>query len=211
MIAFIFDRDGVILDSEKANLNSGVNAFKALGINLTEEEKKHIIARYPDDYIKYYQDKYEFSYEKFRELQILEYYELLKITPIFYNTINFIKTLKQKKIKLALTTSSNIISTEKVLIRTGLEDIFDVIVTYEDCSKRKPDPEPYLITAEKLGIDPFYCVVVEDSEIGLISAKKAGMRCIIIPNEYTKDQDFKKADLVVDSAEGIDTHPFFNS
>ena len=81
--------------------------------------------------------------------------------------------------------------------------MFDALVTKEMCSKRKPDPQPYLITAEELHVLPDECVVIEDSWVGLIAAKAAGMKCIVIPNNYTKDNDFSSADLIVKSAKEI--------
>jgi len=111
---------------------------------------------------------------------------------------------EKKKIPLALTTSSKIESTMQVLQRAGLENTFEVIVTYEDYQRRKPDPESYLLTAKKLNLQPKDCVVIEDSYVGLCAAKSAGMKCIVIPNKYTKDQDFSKADLIVETADKID-------
>ena len=80
-----------------------------------------------------------------------------------------------------------------------MENIFDVIVTFEDCEKRKPHPESYLITAKKLNLNPDDCIVIEDSPVGIESAKKAGMKCIAVLNKYTKKQDLSKADIIIDS------------
>lgn len=82
--------------------------------------------------------------------------------------------------------------------------MFNVIVTHEDCESLKPDPEPDALTANKLGIEPKYCVAIEDTALGVESAKGAGMKCIVIPNEHTKHQDFSSADTVVKSASEIE-------
>ena len=203
MKAVIFDRDGVILDSESTNVNSAVKAFKELGITIKEEEKDWIVGRHPDDYKKFFLKKYNFSYEDFKRIQEKFYYELLDSTPLFEKTISLIKKLHNNNIPLALTTSSGKKSTLQVLQKADLENIFDVIVTFEDYEKRKPDPESYLITAKKLNLSPEECIVIEDSSVGLEAAKNAGMRCIALPNKYTKNQDFSKADLVVGPQEKI--------
>ncbi|MBI2130092.1 HAD family phosphatase [Candidatus Woesearchaeota archaeon] len=201
--AVIFDRDGVILDSESANIKSAVEAFNELGISIKEEEKDRIAGRHPNDYKKFFLEKYDFSYEEFRKIQRKTYYELLESTPFFVKTISLIKKLHELKIPIALTTSSNLKSTLQVLKKADLENIFDVIVTFEDYKKRKPNPESYEITAKKLDLNPKDCVVIEDSSVGVEAAKNAGMKCIAIPNKYTERQDFSKADLVVDSADKI--------
>jgi beta-phosphoglucomutase-like phosphatase (HAD superfamily) len=61
----------------------------------------------------------------------------------------------------------------------------------------KPSPEIYLLAAEKIGVSPGQCVAIEDTCHGLQAAKTAGMACIVTPSEYTRDQDFRDADLVV--------------
>jgi HAD superfamily hydrolase (TIGR01509 family) len=62
---------------------------------------------------------------------------------------------------------------------------------------KKPAPDVYLLAAQRLGIDPVDCVVVEDSRNGLLAARAAGMKCIITCNELTRGEDFREADLVL--------------
>lgn len=64
--------------------------------------------------------------------------------------------------------------------------------------KKKPAPDIYLLAAERLGVNPARCVVVEDSRIGLLAAKAAGMRCVVTTSSYTADEDFALADAVFD-------------
>lgn len=203
MEAVIFDRDGVILDSESININSAVKAFKELGIAIKEEEKEWVVGRHPDDYKKQFLEKYDFSYEEFRKIQRKTYYELLESIPLFKKAISLIKKLHKLKIPLALTTSSKLKSTLQILDKADLSGVFDVIVTFEDYEKRKPHPQSYLVTAKKLNVNPNGCIVIEDSSVGVESAKNAGMKCIAILHEYNRKQDFSKADIVVDSADKI--------
>ena len=130
MKAVIFDRDGVIVDSEATNVNAGVKAFEKLGIEIKEEEKKWIVGRHPSTYIKLFQEKYDFSHEEFTKIQKKLYYELLEFTPLFDETISLIKKLHEMKIILALTTASDKTSTLQVLKRTVLENVFDAIPFY---------------------------------------------------------------------------------
>jgi len=64
--------------------------------------------------------------------------------------------------------------------------------------KKKPDPAIYKLAAEKLEVDPARCVVIEDSRIGLLAARAAGMRCVITESSYTAGENFDIADVVFD-------------
>jgi sugar-phosphatase len=87
-----------------------------------------------------------------------------------------------------------------VLERLGIADRFRVVVTGADVAHGKPHPEPYLVTAARLGVPPANCVVFEDATVGVLAAKAAGMRCIAVPNpEATQTQDLSTADLILSS------------
>ena len=77
------------------------------------------------------------------------------------------------------------------------EGLFDAIVAAEGSPKAKPDPEPYLLAAEKLGVEPENCVVVENAPLGVEAAKAAGMRCIAITSTLPASY-LKEADVVID-------------
>ncbi len=203
MKAVIFDRDGVIINSEFANVDSSTEAFKQLGIEITKKEKEMIVGRHAEDYAKIFLKKYTFSPEKFKELHNKFYRELIETTPFFDKTISLIKRLHKSNITLALTTSADKEGTLKILARGNLINFFKIIVTDGDYANRKPSPEPYLVTAKKLNLDPKDCIVIEDSEVGVESAKAAGMKCIALPNDYSKNQNFSKADIILDSADKI--------
>ena len=70
-------------------------------------------------------------------------------------------------------------------------------------------PEIYLKTAKKLNTNPEQCLVLEDTETGINAAKNAGMKCLAVPNQYTRNQNFSKADLIVDSLERINIKTLF--
>lgn len=101
--------------------------------------------------------------------------------------------------RLAITSSAVRESIEDVLIRFGLREFFELIVDGSEVQRGKPDPEAYLLTAAKLGVDPASCVVFEDSTVGVHAAKAAGMVCIAVRNPRAQiRQDLDAADVVVD-------------
>jgi HAD superfamily hydrolase (TIGR01509 family) len=75
---------------------------------------------------------------------------------------------------------------------------FEVVVTADEAPVRKPDPSAHLLAVERLGLVPAQAPAIEDSLNGLRAAKSAGLACVIVTNDYTRDQDFGAADLVLD-------------
>jgi len=194
--AVIFDRDGVLLDSEYANLEATNLALQLQNVFFDEDDKKEVVAMHPDEYTQHFVDKYSINSDKFKEDQYKFYLDIYEKTPFIPGMIELIKFL-EGKYKLAITTSSNLETTKQFIKRAGIEEAFDKVITNEFYNRKKPFPDPYIVTAEKLEVKPSECVVIEDSEIGVMAAKKAGMICLAKPNEYTKEHDFSLADKVV--------------
>ena len=103
--------------------------------------------------------------------------------------------------KLAVCSTSNERSVQLIvdrLIGQGGIRKFNGIFAGDMVPRKKPDPAVYLLAKEKLGVSEAECVVIEDSRIGLLAAKAAGMRCVITKSAYTENEDFKEADCIVD-------------
>jgi HAD superfamily hydrolase (TIGR01509 family) len=83
--------------------------------------------------------------------------------------------------------------------RTGFMKYFRFAVMSGDYSHSKPHPEPYLLALERSGFRAEECLVVEDSARGLAAAKAAGIRCVVVPNEFTRNSDFTGAYRVLGS------------
>ena len=114
--------------------------------------------------------------------------------------VELIAALRERCATLAITSSAVRSSIEAILVRLGLREAFSLIVDGSEVTHGKPDPQAYLVTARKLGVAPETCVVVEDSEVGVLSAKRAGMFCIAVRNPNAQlRQDLSAADLVVQS------------
>ncbi len=202
--AIIFDRDGVIIDTDSAIADSMLYGLRALGINATEKDVPLMAGKSIDTIKEYLLSKWDFNFDEFRNIQRKYYYDNIDNVPFFTDVIEYIKRLHSEGKAIALTTSAAREGTLLLLGKVDLLSAFKVIVVKEDCTKHKPDPEPYLLTAQKLGLKPEDCVVIEDSETGVKAAKSANMYCIAIPNSHTKDQDFSSADAVVKSISEID-------
>lgn len=119
--------------------------------------------------------------------------------------VETIRALQARGETLAITSSAVRSSIETILERLGLRDAFPLIVDGSEVVNGKPDPEAYLVTARKLGVQPAECVVFEDSYVGVVAAKRAGMYCIGVRNPRAQTrQDLSAADVVVDRMTAVD-------
>lgn len=122
------------------------------------------------------------------------------VLPAMPGAVEAVTMLAEAGYPLAITTSGIREYIDLVLARLGIADRFRLIVTGADVTHGKPDPEPYQVTAARLGIAPAACVVFEDAAIGVASAKAAGMHCIAVRNpDAETPQDLSPADLVLSS------------
>ncbi|HEX8152534.1 MAG TPA: HAD family phosphatase [Thermoanaerobaculia bacterium] len=116
-----------------------------------------------------------------------------------------VRALHAKGLALAVASSSVAASIEAILRRTSLRELFAAIVDGSQVQRGKPDPEAYLVTARVLGVEPGQCIVFEDSHVGVIAAKRAGMYTIGVRNPNAGElQDLSAADIVLSSMSEVD-------
>lgn len=206
--AVIFDMDGLIVDSEPIQ-------SKGFELLLREYNKKPIyhangliqIVGIPDNSV---QMKIKYNIDE--KIEIIKqkrqrfYQKVLKSKVIkSMPGLNYLlKFLKQNNFKIAVATSSFFEDINVIFSKLKLFPYFDVLVSCEDVVKKKPAPDIYLKAAKRLNIKPAECLVLEDSETGVSAGKNAGMKVIAVPNKFTKNHDFSKADLIVKSLNNID-------
>ena len=114
-----------------------------------------------------------------------------------------VRALHAAGLRLAVASSSWRENIHTVLDAAGLAHCFAVLTGKEDVRRHKPHPEPYLRTARALAVPPAACTVVEDSDIGIEAARRAGMRCIAIPNSLPPEQ-LAAADAILPSLDSPD-------
>ena len=181
---FIFDFDGVIVDSVSLLYNAYFDFLNEFGIKGNKEECKLLNGPKLSEIISFLKNKYHLQED---EKELLEIYQN-KISSI-YNNIklnegieNILEWLKKKNIKIALASSSKKEEILSVLKRYDIEQYFDFIITGDDIKEAKPSPEIYNTVRTKYPNCEFY--VIEDSENGLKSANSAGLKTIFYnPND----------------------------
>ncbi|MHB1108561.1 MAG: beta-phosphoglucomutase [Lutibacter sp.] len=180
-IAFIFDLDGVIVDTAKYHYLAWRNLANALGFDFTEAQNELLkgVSRIQSLEILLSIGNVNLSEEKKQTLllqknkEYLEYVNKMTSEEILPGVNDLLNFLEINDIKFALGSASK--NAPLILEKVGLLNRFTAIVDGNDVSKAKPDPEVFLIGAKKLGINPENCVVVEDAIAGVQAANAAKM------------------------------------
>lgn len=208
--AVIFDMDGVIIDSEPIHIQQNYEIFKEMGKELSKEVNYTLIGT-----------NSKFKWEKLKRIYDLPYTvdDLIKLDRDFYfkhlvkakddlNPIEgvreLIANLSNNGLKLALASSSPVDVIKIVLEAFNIEKYFSEIVSGDFVKKSKPEPDIFIYAADKIKSDYKDCIVVEDSNNGIIAAKAAKMRAIGFKNPSSYNQDLSAADLVVNSFSELD-------
>jgi beta-phosphoglucomutase len=208
--ACIFDLDGVIVDTAHYHFLAWQRLGKELGVDLTEKENERLkgVSRMQSLQIILDLGKVNISKDRKESLAdrknewFVEYVEAMKPTEIFPGVAKLISAIRKKGIKVALASSSK--NAPRVIELLGIAKLFDALVDGSMIIDTKPDPEIFLLAAQKLNIKPEHCVVFEDAEAGVEAAIRAGMKCVGVGSAailgkankiVTKTADFKVEEL----------------
>ncbi len=199
--AVIFDMDGVIVDSELhwkklegfflQSLVQGWNAeaqSKIIGLSV-HDLYSLLVTQYGLD-----RPQAEF-FELYNGMAREIYRQHASLLPGF---LDLLTALQEAQVPLALASSSPMDWIRMALDRFSLHEAFSVVVSADELNgEGKPSPAIYLLTAQRLGVAPERCAVIEDSKNGVLSAKRAGMYCIGFQNGFNEEQDLSAADVLV--------------
>ena len=205
--AVLFDMDGVLVDSEPVIEAAAIAALKEYGVYARPEDFSPFVGAGDGRYIGGVAEKYGLPYKDGMKERLYEiYFQMLEDNPgVFEGAVPLLESLEKKGYILALASSADRIKVEANLKTARIpESCFSVITAGEDVSEKKPSPEIYLKTAEKLGVPPGECAVVEDALNGVKAAKSAGMPCIGISTSFS-DGELKGAgaDYVCGDISGV--------
>jgi HAD superfamily hydrolase (TIGR01509 family) len=193
--AILWDNDGVLVDTEELYYRATREALAELGVELG-------VADFVELSLRRGQSCFDLALERGDDPERIDatrfrrnarYEELLGAgVPLIDGVAEALRALRGLA-RMAVVTSTRPEHFALVHARTGIRDAFELVLTKGDYARSKPDPEPYLVAAARLGVTPADCLVVEDSERGLAAATRAGMRCVVIPRGLTAGGDFASA------------------
>src|SRR5687768_13664166 len=208
MKSFIFDMDGVIVDSELHWKSLEGYFLQSLVPGWTSADQDKIIGLSVHDLYRLLTSDYGLRYDKKEFLDLYHamareiYAGKASLLPGFLDVLSW---LHKKQIRIALASSSPRPWIEMVLDKFDLQTAFEVVVSADELQgEGKPSPAIYMLTAQKLGIEPECCVVIEDSEKGVLSSKRAGMYCIGFRNGFNDEQDLSAADMLITGFNQLD-------
>lgn len=223
--AVIFDCDGTLVDSEQAHFLGWQHALQKRGGNLTSDDYVSLAGKSAETNAEYLARKMgqDCAIEILKDKQ--EYYHVLqnKRLPPIEATVNFLRRLAKEKtrlgIRLGVASAANKAEIVLNLKHLDIEHLLDIVISGKDDldeyfdveGTNKPKPYVYLHTAKLLGIYPSQCIVVEDSYSGICAGVDAGCFTIAIPNKFTEQHDFSRADLKVNSLEGLGFEDFLKN
>lgn len=202
--AAIFDMDGLLIDSEPLWQEAEKKIFSGVGIELTTAMCEQTMGLRIDEVVQHW---YEFRPWKNKDLKELEdevvneVDRLIRLKGQPMPGVDHILSFFQKKgLKLAVASSAYLRLIETVLEKFAIRNVFEVVHSAEFEAQGKPHPAIYTSTAKFLNIDPKNCIAFEDSYNGLLSAKKANMRTVAVPDpKHFDDRRFIIADLKINS------------
>lgn len=188
----LFDMDGVLVDSEPFIAKAAILMFEELGVKAKPEDFHPFVGTGENRYIGGVAEKYGISVDiqvvKARTYEIFGVIARNNLVPL-PGAGEFISRCRNKGLKMALATSADRVKMVVNLTEIGLPpETFNSIITGEDVINKKPFPDIYIKAAERLGLKPQECLVVEDAVSGIRSGRSAGCRCLAVTTSFRADE-----------------------
>jgi HAD superfamily hydrolase (TIGR01509 family) len=204
--AILWDNDGVLVDTESLYFQATREILATVGVELPERT-------YVQLFLVEGRGAWHLARERGLSAQAVaeltakrnaRYSELLSRTDVLLGGVAEALSRIGRRYRMAIVTSSTGEHFHVVHRQTGLLPHFEFSLTREHYVKSKPDPEPYLLAVERLRLPKERCLVVEDSERGLLAAKAAGLTCWVVPRGLSRHGSFALADRVLDGIAAVE-------
>ena len=210
---YIFDLDGVIVDTAKYHYNSWRRLANKLGFDITEEQNENLKGVSRKESLEYilsigelsFPDKEKMKLTELKNSWYVESISHMNDSELLPGALNLLKEIEDKNLGISLGSASK--NSERILKSTGIFDMFDAIIDGTKTTESKPHPQVFLMGAEALNLKPEECVVFEDSINGVKAANTGGFISIGVGKADTlKHADFVLPDLEDCTVEKIEKH-----
>jgi beta-phosphoglucomutase family hydrolase len=203
--AVLWDLDGVIADTGDYHYRAWKQVFGERGVDFRKEDFMKFFGRRHDTIIRFAlgdtltpEDFASLTERKQRIYRDLVSRDIVALP----GALELIRALNASGIKTAIASSAPVANIDIIIQGLGIADCFQAVASGPEVPESKPDPEIFLLAAEKLGVGPAGCVVMEDAIAGVTAAKRAGMKCVAVTNSHPAGE-LRQADLVVDTLAAI--------
>ena len=206
--AVLWDLDGTLVDSAEFHWLSWRDTMAAEGVSLTYQQFLDTFGQKNDQILPGWLGAAA-SLERIRavgEAKEAEYRRLAQqhgLTAL-PGAADWIRRLRGEGWRQAIASSAPRQNIEVMLRALGVDAAFDAIVSAEDVTRGKPDPQVFLAAAARVGLPPGRCVVVEDAAAGVEAARRAGIRCIGVNQRVVLDADLAASSLLELPADAFD-------
>jgi HAD superfamily hydrolase (TIGR01509 family) len=201
--ALIFDFDGLILETEQPEYQSWCEIYEAYDCQLLAETWTQLIGL-PWDAISFNPYQYleaqlgqPVDRPAIRVRRRQRYQELVEAQVLLPGVEAWIREAQQLGLKLGVASNSARLWVMEHLERLQVASAFACVSGREDVERGKPDPAIYLTTLHRLGVRAEAAIALEDSPTGVVAAKAAGLFCVAVPSQLTKEFAFPDADLLL--------------
>jgi HAD superfamily hydrolase (TIGR01509 family) len=183
--AFLFDFDGTVADTMPAHLDAWNKALKVHNLTLSREQHLEWAGRPTRQILQLLNEKHGTGIEPdaFMRAKEVDYLASISQVRAIASVVSIIEHYTGK-IPMAVVSGSRRKPVELTLTQLGLAKYFEVLVCAEDYVKGKPDPDCFLLAAAHLKVEPQECLVFEDASLGIEAAKRAGMACLRVTDQY---------------------------
>lgn len=212
MKAVIFDMDGVLVDSQPYHFKADIDTMAEYGVIKDQKFYESFAGTLTADRMRTLKEMFglDAPVEEMtikRENMILDIMGKEDIKPVL-GIPEFLRSIKEKGLTTAVASSSDYKLINLILDRLKIAQYFDSVTSGSDVKRGKPSPDVFLLAAERIGIEPAECLVVEDSENGVKAAKAAGMKALGYINPTSGKQDLSPADFITDDFKKISIDMF---
>jgi HAD superfamily hydrolase (TIGR01509 family) len=199
--AIFWDNDGVLVDTERLYFRATQHVLASVGIPLSREQyiELFLVQGKGAWHLAAEKGMHPNAIEDLRSKRNSLYSTLLSQEDLLIAGVREVLEVLHGAYVMGVVTSSHRDHFAIIHHRTGLLPYFDFVLASGDYRNSKPDPEPYLMAVERSRCSKEECLVIEDSERGLISATAAGLRCLVVPGELTRGSKFAGAYKVLQS------------
>lgn len=205
LAAVVWDMDGVIADTGDFHYRAWVEVFGKRGVSFKKEDFMRFFGRRHNTIIHFAlgDDISREEFDKVTDEKQHRYRELVRKNVIALpGAVELVRALNEAKIPSGIATSAPYPNIDVILDGLGIKDCFRAIASGTEVRESKPDPAVFLLAAEKLGVAPARCAVIEDAVAGVAAATNAGMKCLAVTNSHP-DDSLRAADRVVDTLAGV--------
>jgi sugar-phosphatase len=205
--AAIFDLDGLLIDSEPHWAVAEMDVLAEVGLELTEAMCQRTVGLRIDEVVAYWHAQKPWPGPTPAEVTtriVAKVIERLRTSgQAKAGARQAVELARRRGVALGLASSSPMALIRAAVERLGLTGAFDALESAEDEPFGKPHPAVYLAAAKRLHVPPTACLALEDSMNGLVAAKAARMKCVLVPEHHLHDPRFALADRVLESLEQL--------